>query len=186
MAKSAADVMDLLGDLELGYSLTPTKVLVKQELPAIQVGSIALPESHEGDTMEVPRWVAEVMGQMGFVEIEEEGLEIELFKALSREKIQGSTQLSTLKVDFYQKIRRELAMLKSKVERDRNLRQEYEKMAASAYDLIALRVSKVLQLAGSALPSSDLIGRLNPEERSLFSLVHHLVERWREALLESE
>jgi hypothetical protein len=93
-------IVGFLKDYEAGFLLMPVKVIIKQDLPRIDVGSVNLPEVHEGDVIEVPRWVADIMVKMGFAEIQEESIDLDLFKALSREKMQDPSQISTLKGDF--------------------------------------------------------------------------------------
>jgi len=178
-------IIDFLKDYEIGFLLTPVKVIIKQGLPAIEIGSVNLPEAHEGDVIEVPKWVAEIMVQMDFAEIQEESFDLELFKALSRERMQDPSQISTLKSDFYPEMKRKMKSMKSMMERDESLKEAYEKFSSSAYDLIALRTSKLLYLASSPL-SPDLERKITPEEKKLFELIRSTIEDWKKAVLEVE
>ena len=54
-----------------------------------------------GETAELPRWVAEELAELSIAEIQEEAFEGEIFKALTREKMLGSPQLSPLQANFY-------------------------------------------------------------------------------------
>ena len=180
-----SSVIDFLKDYEIGFLLTPVKVIIKQGLPAIEIGSVNLPEAHEGDVIEVPKWVAEIMVQMDFAEIQEESFDLELFKALSRERMQDPSQISTLKSDFYPEMKRKMKSMKSMMERDESLKEAYEKFSSSAYDLIALRTSKLLYLASSPL-SPDLERKITPEEKNLFELIRSIIEDWKKTILEVE
>ncbi|MCP8322336.1 MAG: DNA replication complex GINS family protein [archaeon] len=180
-----SSIIDFLKDYEIGFLLVPVKVIIKQDLPAIEIGSVNLPEAHEGDVIEVPRWVAEIMVQMNFAELQEESFNLELFKALSRERMQDPSQISTLKADFYPEMKRRMKLTKSMMERDESLKEVYEKFSSSAYDLIALRTSKLLYLASSPL-SPDLEKKITPEEKNLFELIRSIIENWRKAILEVE
>ncbi|MCP8317932.1 MAG: DNA replication complex GINS family protein [archaeon] len=181
-----SSIIDFLKDYEIGFLLIPVKVIMKQDLPAIEIGSVNLPEAHEGDVIEVPRWAAEVMVQMGFAEIQEESFDLELFKALSRERMQDSSQISTLKSDFYLEMKRKMKFMKSMTEKDESSKEAYEKFSSSSYDLIALRTSKILYLAGSSVLSPDLERKITPEEKNLFELIRSIIEDWKKAILEVE
>jgi len=179
--EKGSSVIQFLKDSEVGFLLIPVKVIMKEGLPPIEIGSVSLPETNEGDVIEVPRWVAEV--KMDFVEIQEESFDIELFKALSRERMQDSSQLSTLKGDFYPRMRRRINLKKINMENDSRLKGEYEKFLASAYDLIALRTSKLLNLTCLPSLSPDLEMKLTLEEKKLFELIHSLVKDWKKTIL---
>ncbi|MEM3768860.1 MAG: hypothetical protein QXE37_02350 [Nitrososphaerales archaeon] len=181
-----SSIVGFLKDYEIGFLLIPVKVTIKQNLPRIEVGSVNLPEVHKGDTIEVPRWVAEIMVHMGFAEIQEESAELELFKALSREKMQDSSQISTLKSDFYHRMRLQIKSMRSMMERDESLRESYEKFSSSAYDLIALRMNKLLYLVGSSSLSPDLEKKITQEEKVLFEIIRSIIEDWKKAILEVE
>ncbi|MCP8310001.1 MAG: DNA replication complex GINS family protein [Candidatus Methylarchaceae archaeon HK01M] len=178
-----SSVIGFLKDCEAGFLLVPVKAVMKQGLPPIEIGSVSQPETNEGDIIEVPRWVAEVMVQMDFAEIQEESFDVELFKALSRECMQDSSQPSTLKSDFYHRIRRQITLKKSMMEIDSSLKGEYEKFLAKAYDLIALRTSKLSNLACLPSLSPDLEKKLTSEEKKLFESIHSLVEDWKKSIL---
>jgi hypothetical protein len=180
------DLVSFLNDHKIAFLLTTVKAIIKQSLPSIEIGSVSLPETHEGDVIEVPRWIAEVMAQMGFVEIQEESFDIELFKALSRERIQESSQISTLKSDFYHRMKRHTNLMRSLMERDENLGKDYEKLSLSVYDLINLRTSKLLYLVASSPLSPDLEKKLTPEEKELFNSIRSIIENWKRIILESE
>ena len=50
---------------------------------------MTLQKMKEGETVELPRWVAEELAELSVVEIQEEAFEVEIFKALTREKMLG-------------------------------------------------------------------------------------------------
>ena len=183
MEKKELSNIDFLKDCEVGFLLIPVKAIMKQGLPSLEIGSLSLPETNEGDLIEVPRWIAEVMEQMNFAEIQEDSFDIELFKALSRERIQTSSQISNLNSDFFQKMRKQISLKKSMTESDLSLKGDYEKFLASAYDLIALRTSKLVQLACLPSLSPDLEKKLTPEEKKLFKLINSLVKDWKKTIL---
>jgi len=184
MIKVSSKMPSFLGDRELEYILSPVKITMKRGLPNIETLSFKLEETKEGDLIEVPRWVSEVLVDMGFAEVQGEPFEVEVFKVLSRERIQGSLQLSTLKGDFYLKMKRYLGNLKLKSERNGAFKPDFERFSVSAYDLITLRLSKLLYLASSSSTPQDLFEKITPEERELFNEAHRMVDGWRRAVLE--
>ncbi|MGI0091601.1 MAG: hypothetical protein ACREBS_07825, partial [Nitrososphaerales archaeon] len=106
---SAQAVLQSIRDREFAYLLSSTRLKVKQKTPRIDIGSIHLDPMNEGDAVDLPRWIAEVLIGFEICESQEESFASEVFKAVTREKIAGADQLSTLRPDFYLKIRRHLA-----------------------------------------------------------------------------
>jgi len=170
-------------DREMEHLLNPVKMLVKENLPKIELGSIQIGETKEGDLVEVPRWAAEVFAELGFAEVQEDDFEVEVLKALSRERIQGPTQLSTIKSDFYIRLKRHLDQLKEASHSKRGSKHDYDEVYMKARDLLTLRTVKLLPLAvGEYTP--DLAHKITPEESQLFILVRVLVQQWKHTILE--
>jgi len=183
---SVPPVMSAIKDREFAYLLTGTRLKMKQKLPRIDLGSIHLEPMNEGDTIDLPRWVAEVLVDMGTSEIQEENFSSEVFKAVTREKIAGSDQLTTLRPDFYLKVRRQLSFAKDSP----NLRPtnfpELEKTRTLVFDLVALRLRKILSLATSLSPPTDIKEKLTPEEYQIFDSVYGLLQSWRAVVMEGK
>ncbi|MFQ6135279.1 MAG: hypothetical protein ACE5KU_05635, partial [Nitrososphaerales archaeon] len=140
-------------------------------------------ETKEGDLIEVPRWVAEAFAELGFAEVQEENFEVEMLKALSRERIQGSNQLSTLTGDFYLKLKRHLDCLKENTPSRGASKHDYDEAYLKALDLITLRTVKLLPLTvGEYTP--DIMQKVTPEELKLFNMVREMVQRWKRTVLE--
>lgn len=179
-----SELENFLKDRELGHALTSVKVTLRQSIPRMEFGSVLLEEKKEGEVLEIPRWIAEVLQELGLGEMMEESFEAELFKSLSRERMQESLQLSTLKADFYLRMKKFLEELRAKRKRNLLLKPDYDKLSISAYDLLTLRTSKLLYLASAPSPSTDLVRKITPEEAQLFDYVHKTVEKWRRLVLE--
>src|SRR5579863_5133450 len=101
----------------------------------IEVGDMTLERMRSGETVELPRWVAEELMELNIAEIQEEAFEVEIFKALTREKMLGAQQLSALQPNFYLKMRRRLNAVKSGAETGKYRRDDYDKLKATSYDL---------------------------------------------------
>ena len=175
---STQQVLQSIRDREFAYLLSSARLRVKQKTPKIDIGSVHLDPMNEGDAVDLPRWTAEVLIRLGFCESQEESFSSEVFKAVTREKIAGPEQLSTLRPDFYLKIRRHLAFANDSAARPSAI-PEIEKTRTLIYDLIALRLRKILSIANSLSPPTDIKEKLTPEEYQIFDSVYGLLQSWR-------
>jgi hypothetical protein len=173
-------VMRAVRDREFAYLLGGTRLRFKQKIPQIDIGSVHLQPMNEGDTIDLPRWVAEVLVQAGICENQEENFASEVFKAVTREKIAGNDQLSTLRPDFYLKVRRQLSFANS------DQRPELEKTRTLVYDLVALRLRKILSVSTSLSAPTDIREKLTPEEYQIFESVYGLLQSWRSVVMEGK
>lgn len=183
MQRQVSGIATFIQDREMEHLLNPVKIVVKQNLPKISIASIEIGETKEGDLIEVPRWVAEAFAELGFAEVQEESFEVEMLKALSRERIQSSNQLSTLAGDFYLKLKRYLDGLEENTQSRRASRLDYEEAHMKARDLVKLRTVKLLPLTvGEYTP--DMMQKVTPEELKLFNMVREIVQQWKRTVLE--
>ncbi|MDA4111345.1 MAG: DNA replication complex GINS family protein [Thaumarchaeota archaeon] len=183
---SAEQVIQSIRDREFAYLLSASRLRVKQKISRIDIGSIHLEPMNEGDTIDLPRWVAEVLVNLDICESQEESFSSEVFKAVTREKIAGSEQLSTLRPDFYLKIRRQLAHTRDFGNLKPSSIPELEKTRTLIYDLIALRLRKILSIAASLSPPTDVREKLTPEEYQIFDSVYGLLQSWRSMMMEGK
>jgi hypothetical protein len=179
-------VIRSIRDREFAYLLTGTRLKFKQKVPRIDIGSIHLDPMNEGDTIDLPRWEAEVMVDMGICEYQEENFSSEVFKAVTREKIAGSDQLSTLRPDFYLRVRRQLSFSADRPSLKPATLPELERTRTLVYDLVALRLRKILSIATSLSPSTDIKDKLTPEEFQIFDSVYNLLQSWRSIVMEGK
>ncbi len=161
--------------------MSSVKVTARTDIPEANLSTFTLKEVSEGDVVEVPRWVAEVLEENNLVNLGEEGVEAELFRALQREKLQGPTQPSQLSKDIYLKLRRYLMILRRKNPHD----PHYEKVKVSTQDLITTRMVKMVTMAGyTSQPEPTIL--LSPEELLLYREIKELVSEWRSLVLGEE
>lgn len=183
MTQWPGSTTEILERRERDYLLGKCRVKMRSSIENLEVGDYALGSLREGQPAEVPRWVAEELVEMKLAEPQEEPFEVEAFRALSKEKMMGPLQLSSLQADFYLRMRRRLAVLSAAVAEGRTKKEEVDRLKAACYDLVGIRLSKLLSLSSSATSSSSLEDRLNPEEMAFFSLSQSLSKEWRTALL---
>jgi hypothetical protein len=163
--------------------LGKTSVRMRSSVENIDAGDYSIDSVSEGQTVELPRWVAEELLILNLAEAREEPFESEIFKALSREKMMGPLQLSVVPEDFYMKMQRRMEYLRQAVAEGRARREDLEKLRTVCYDLVGMRLSKLLSLSSSSTKASDLAEKLTPEERVFFSESQSISAEWKSALL---
>jgi len=167
---------------EREFLLAPVRVTMKTSTEPMEVGDLLLRKAMEGEKLEMPRWVAEELVNLDLAETNEEPFEVEIFKALTREKILASLQLSPLDPNFYIRMRRRLAAVRAGVESGKYRREDYEKLRTTSYDLIGRRLSKLLSMSSSANVQT-IADRITPEEKAFFSMSSSIAAGWKKALL---
>jgi hypothetical protein len=166
---------------EREFLLSPVRVTMHSSLEDLEIGDVKL-NAKEGETLELPRWVAEELALLNLGEIQEEAFETEIFKALTREKMMGPSQLSPLQPNFYLKMRRRLTEVKGGTETGRFRREDYERLKANCYDLIGRRLSKLLSVSSSA--NLETLGdKVTSEEKVFFSSTRSFSDEWKKSLL---
>ncbi len=167
---------------EREFLLSPVRVMMKTSTEQMEVGDLVLAKTKEGERVEVPRWVAEELVDMQLAEMQEESFEVEIFKALTREKILASLQLSPLESNFYIRMRRRLAAVRAGMEVGKYRREDYEKLRMTSYDLIGRRLSKLLSMSSSA-NIKTIADRITPEEKEFYAICSSISSGWKKALL---
>ncbi len=186
MSSGDSLVRDLFRQREIDYLLSSVGVTMRSSVENIEVGDLKIERLKEGEIAELPRWVAEEFVALNLAEIGEEPFETEILKSLSREKMMGPIQLSKLASDFYLKMRRRLLYLKGAVEAGRVRKEDYERLRASSYDLIGIRLGKLLSLSSSSTTLSAIAEKVTPEERVFFTTSQSFSNDWRGVLLGEE
>jgi len=182
LEEPARTVSRVFEQREREYMMAPVRVTMKSSMEEVQVGDVLLAKSREGETVEIPRWMAEELVDLKLADAREEPFEVEIFKALTREKMLASPQLSQLEPDFYQRMRRRIATIKAGVEKGKYRREDYEKLRADSYNLIGRRLSKLLSLSSSSSVQT-IADKITPEEKVFFSTCSAVSTEWKRSLL---
>ena len=183
MSDEQIALRQMLERREREYLLGTTRARMKSAIENIDVGDFHIEHLSEGESVELPRWVADELTVQGMAEESEAPFENEVFGVLSREKMMGPLQLSSLPPDFYVRMRRRLGVLASGVGEGKTRREDYERLRAVCYDLVGIRLSKLLSLSSSSAPASTLAEKLTPEEAEFFALSQSLSKEWKSGLL---
>jgi DNA replication factor GINS len=166
---------------EASFLMSPVKVTARTDIPEAKLSTFTLQEVNEGEVVEVPRWVAEILEEENLVNLGEDSVEPELFRALQREKLQGPTQPSQLSKDLYLKLRRHLVTLRKRNPHD----PHYEKIKVATQDLVTTRLVKMVTMAGyTSQPEPTAL--LSPEELLLYREIRSLLSEWRCLVLGEE
>jgi hypothetical protein len=168
---------------EREYLLGTTRARIRSSIERLDVGDFHVEGLAEGDSVELPRWVADELVAQGMAEATEPPFESEVFSALSKEKMMGPLQLSGLPPDFYVRMRRKLWALGAGAAQGKSRKEDFERMKAACYDLVGIRLSKLLSLSSSSMPAPSLADKLTPEEASFFVISQSLSKEWKTGLL---
>jgi len=139
----------------------------------------------EGSTSDIPYWVAKILREDNYLEVEEsEPFTLEFFRTLMREKMQPTAQLSSIKKDVYVKLKDFL--WGRGAPSSANVAYERERRMSDAFDFLMIRLRKILQLASSSIEERALVEKLLPEELALFALIKLELERFRNFVMVGE
>jgi len=161
--------------------LAKSKVKMRASVENLNAGDYRIESYAQGQTVEIPRWMAEELVELNLAELQEQSFEDEISRALSKEKMMGPLQLSILPPDFYMRMRRRLLSLSGEAGREMR-KEDLEKIRSACYDIIGMRLSKLLSLSSSSSQGSSLTDRLAPEEEAFFAVSQALSKEWRTAL----
>ena len=167
---------------EREFLMSKIKVKMRMAVENLDAGDYRLDSLAEGQSLELPRWIVEELVELKLAEPQEEHFEDELSRALSKEKMMGPLQLSILPPEFYMRMRRRLVSMAGG-SLSGTEKEDFERIRKACYDIIGMRLSKLLSLSSSSSQGSSLTDRLAPEEEAFFSVSQSLSKEWRAALL---
>jgi DNA replication initiation complex subunit (GINS family) len=103
-----------------------------------------------------------------------------------KERVQVAGQISELPEDFYPKLRRYLAGLKTEISRHPERIQEYQKARHLADDIVNARLKKIVTLSAGPIQAEQILSKLTVEERLIYMELGKAVNSWRSKILEHE
>ncbi len=169
---SESNIEKIQGAYRIDYMLEDLRVTYKRDIK-IRVDDIAI-DAKEGDISSIPRWVSKILLGYNAIEIQESDISTYLSRALNRERIAKSHDLSGLEPDFYIRINDYLEGLEER---------EREKLIVSLNSFVASRLEKIVKLAASYPLSSELEAKLSAEENELYLLIHNSSSVFKEKVL---
>jgi hypothetical protein len=183
LAQRFGSTEEILARRERDFLMQKANVKMLSSLENTHVGDYSIDKLEQGQMAEVPRWVAEELVAAKLAEVNEEPFETGLYRALSKEKLMGPMQLSPLQADFYVRMRRRVSYLDKAVGEGRARKEDVDRFRGACYDIVGMRLNKLLALAGSSVPASTLADRMTPEEAGFFANSQALSKEWKAALL---
>src|SRR3989304_5916550 len=145
-----------------GFELEDVKVTFLHDIK-INVAGVDV-EGKQGEILNIPRWVANVLEYEKHVNIEDTDMVVELKQATVKENVQGEFELATLEPHFYVRL---LSYMK-KLPKD-----DYDKVESMLNSLVRKRQGKIIHLADSSKLTADLSQKLTLEERSFYEKIYN-------------
>ena len=151
----------------IGNSLKDVKVEFKKELK-LDVSDISI-EGKQGETINIPRWAANVLESEKYVEIQDVDMLVELKQAVEKEKMLGQFDLATLQVQqqtdphFYIKMKSYMKRLPEK---------DYDVVESMLNTLLRTRQTKIIRLADTSKLTAEISQKLSIEEREFYNNLH--------------
>ncbi|MGI0010773.1 MAG: hypothetical protein ACREAE_05180 [Nitrosopumilaceae archaeon] len=155
------EISDLTQVHTIEYSLQDVKVTFNHDMK-LGVSDVSI-DAKQGEILNVPRWVANVLESEKLVDIQDADMLSELKQTITKENNQGTNNLSTLTPDFYIKVRSFMQRLTDK---------DYDTTESMLNTLVRTRQTKIINLASSSKLTSDIAKKLSIEERILFNSIH--------------
>jgi len=145
----------------IGYRLKDAKLTVNQDFK-YNVAGMKI-EGTQGDTNNMPQWVGKILSENKLGTLISPDMITELKQALSKEKMVGEYQISTLDPHFYIRLRDSMKELN---------RDDFDKVESMMLELFRMRRGKLVKLADSIKLNSDLYNKLTVEENVFYKTIH--------------
>ncbi|PJC50983.1 MAG: hypothetical protein CO032_02065 [Nitrosopumilales archaeon CG_4_9_14_0_2_um_filter_34_16] len=145
----------------LGYRLKDAKFTVNHDFK-YNVAGMKI-EGTQGDTNNMPQWVGKILSDNKIGTLDTPDMITELKQALSKEKMVGEYQISTLDPHFYIKLKESMKVLN---------RDDFDRVESMMLELFRMRRGKLVKLADSIKLNSELYNKLTVEETIFYKTIH--------------
>lgn len=145
----------------IGYRLKDAKVTVNQDYKFNVAGLKS--EGKQGEVNNMPQWVGKILADNNLGVLDSPDMITELKQALSKEKMVGEYQISTLDSHFYIKLKESMKELN---------RDDFDKVESMMLELFRMRRGKLVKLADSIKLNSDLYNKLTVEEVVFYKTIY--------------
>ncbi len=146
---------------EIGYGLKDAKVTLSRDVK-FNVAKVNV-QGVTGEIMNLPQWVGQILSENKIGELDSQDMVTELKQALSKEKMVGEYQVSTLDPHFYIKLKQHMKTLQ---------RDDFNHVESMLLELFRMRRGKLVKLADSTKLNSDLYNKLTVEESVFFKTIY--------------
>ena len=162
----------------IGNGLKDVKVEFKKDLK-LDILDISI-KGKQGEILNIPRWVAEVLESEKHVEIQDVDMLVELKQAVEKEKMLGQFDLSTLQVQhqadphFYIKMKSYMKRLPEK---------DYDMVESMLNTLLRTRQTKIIRLADTSKITAEISQKLSIEELEFYNNLHDNSSRFSKSII---
>ncbi len=146
---------------EMGYGLKDAKTTLNQDIK-FNVAQVKI-EGSTGEILNLPRWIGKIIADNNLGELDSSDMVTELKQALSKEKMVGEYQVSTLEPHFYIKLKQHMRTLQ---------KDDFNHIESMLLELFRMRRGKLVKLADSTKLNSDLYNKLTVEESVFFKTIY--------------
>tara|TARA_B100001013_G_scaffold214203_1_gene130420 strand:+ start:457 stop:966 length:510 start_codon:yes stop_codon:yes gene_type:complete len=146
----------------IGHDLKDVKVEFNKDLK-LNVSDVTI-DGKQGEILNIPRWVANVLEPEKYVGIKDSEIVTELKQAVMKEEVQSNFDLSVLEPYFYIKLKSYMQRMTEK---------DYDIMQSMLNKLLRTRQSKIIRLADSSKLTAEISQKLTVEERDFYNQVNN-------------
>ena len=143
------------------YMLKDAKLTINQDFK-YKVAGIKI-EGVQGDTINLPQWIGKILSDHQLGTLNSPDMITELKQALSKEKMVGEYQISTLDPHFYIKLKESMKELN---------RDDFDKVESMMLELFRMRRGKLVRIADSIKMNSELYKKLTVEENVFYKIIY--------------
>ncbi len=145
----------------IGYRLKDAKVTVNKDFK-YNVAGMKI-EGTQGDTNNMPQWVGKILSDNEIGTLDSPDMITQLKQALSKEKMVGEYQISTLDPHFYIKLKESMKDLNN---------NDFDKVESMMLELFRMRRGKLVKIADSIKLNSELYNKLTVEENVFYKTIY--------------
>ena len=162
----------------IGNGLKDVKVEFKKDLK-LDILDISI-KGKQGEILNIPRWVAEVLESEKHVEIQDVNMVVELKQAVEKEKMLGQFDLAVLQVQqqadphFYIKMKSYMKRLPEK---------DYDMVESMLNTLLRTRQTKIIRLADASKLTAEISQKLSIEECEFYNNLHDNSSRFSKSII---
>jgi len=168
-----------MSDLErihtIGYGLKDVKVSFSKDLK-LNVSDVTI-DGKQGEILNIPMWVANVLESEKYVEIQDSEILTELKQAVMKEEVQSNFDLSVLEPYFYIKLKSYMQRMSEK---------DYDMMESMLNKLLRTRQSKIIRLADSSKLTAEISQKLTVEECDFYNQIHNASAKFSKKIIGSK
>jgi hypothetical protein len=175
-------------NLDFCFENLLVKVVANRNYPEIQLAGLSAGPFEEGNEYEVHYWIAQELAESGAVHFREDDCldATKLYKIQWKERVQIAGQISELTEDFYPKLRRYLANIKTEIAKHPEKVQEYEKAKHSAWDIVNSRLKKIVALSSGPPQTGQTLKKFTSEEKLIYDQLSKIINDWKAQIIAFE